>query len=319
MQFQPLDDGKWRVFLRVDEFEQMLQSAEGQRARTVMFLMAISLRVKTAANLLVGQFYQDDEGFWWVHIEAKDATDRDRETKPREVRVPRSVIEEVESHLGSDLDKLPGDTAVFNVVKRTLQRDIEDARENAAIATGTENYLKISSHDFRRYYASHYLYRLGVDKHAVRQMGGWKKVEHMVEYLLLPRDLLKNRLAEAGVLGQNPLTMTNSGPADQVDANFDTIEFLGYQVDSDDVNETLQDRLLELGEEVDGVRVLLDDRDAGSSEDTVSTDEATRQASFSTDFPDDESGIIDLIMVAKAAYVSTVVAGSWTVTLAPLF
>jgi hypothetical protein len=319
MQSQPLDDGKWRVFLRVDEFKRMLQSAEHQRARTAMFLMAISLRVQTAANLLVGQFYKDDEGFWWVHIEAKDATDRDRETKPREVLVPRSIIEEVESYLGSDLDKLPEDKPVFDFVKRTLQRDIEDARDNAAIATGNDNYLKVSSHDFRRYYASHYLYRLGVDKHAVRQMGGWKKVEHMIEYLLLPRDLLKNRLAEAGVLGHNPLTMTNSGPADQVDANFDTIECLGYQVDSDEFNETLQNRLLELGEEVDDVQVVLDDRNAGSSKDSASADGVARQSSLSADFVDDESGTADLVSVAEAAYASAVVVGSWAVTLAPLF
>lgn len=319
MQFQPLEGDKWRVFLRVDEFKQMLQSAEGQRARLVMCLMAISLRVKTATNLLVGQFYQDDDGFWWLHVEAKDASDRDSETKPREVWVPHPIIEKVKSHLGNDLDELPDDKAVFDVEKRTLQRDIEDARENAAIATGNDNYRKISSHDFRRYYATHYLYRLGVDEHAVRQMGGWKKVEHMIEYLLLPRDLLKNRVAEAGILGQNPLTMTNSGPADQVEANFDTIEFLRYQVDSDNVTETLQDRLLELGKEVDGVRVVVEDRPAGSSEDSASADEVTHQGSLNVDLPGDESGIIGPRMVAKAAYVSTIAAGSWAVTLAPLF
>lgn len=189
MEVQPLGDDRWRVFLQTSEFLQLIDSAKHQRARLAMWLMALSLRVKTTANLVIGQFYQDDEGYWWLHVEAKDSTDRDRATKPREVYVPQDIIEKVESYLGDDLHSLPDSKPVFDVVKKTLQRDVEDARENAAIATGIDDYLKVSSHDFRRYFASHYMFRLGVDPHATRQLGGWKCIEHMVEYLLLPRDL----------------------------------------------------------------------------------------------------------------------------------
>lgn len=179
MQIQPLSDNTWRVFFRTDEFRQLIKSAKHQRARTAMLLMAISLRVKTTANLMVGQFYQDKHGYWWMHIEAKDSTKRDSATKPREVLVPPRVINQVESLLGAELDSLPDNKPVFDEGKRTIQRDIEDARQNAAVATGKENYLKVSSHDFRRYYASHYLFRLGVDKHVTRQMGGWKRIERL--------------------------------------------------------------------------------------------------------------------------------------------
>jgi hypothetical protein len=318
MQVQPLGDDKWRVFLQMQEFVQLLESAKHQRARTAIYLMAISLRVGTAADLLVGQFYRED-GFWWLHVEAKDSTERDRETKPREILVPQVVVRELESHLGDDFDSLPDDREVFDFVKRTLQRDVTDAAENAAVATGDEQFEKVSSHDLRRYYASHYLFRLNVDQHVVRQMGGWKKVEHMIEYLLLPRDLIQSRLADAAVLGEDPLTMTRSGPTDEVDANFDTIEQLVHRVDSDEMTDVLQERLLEIGQMVAGVEVVVTDRAAGRSDDSRSSNEDIHQASFQADFPGDDSGVTHPETVAKAAYVSALVTSSWMVTLAPLF
>jgi hypothetical protein len=281
--------------------------------------MAISLRVMTAANLLVGQFYKDDEGFWWLHVEAKDSTERDRETKPREILVPQAVVNQLESHLGGDLESFPDDKEVFEEVKRTLQRDVKDAAKNAAIATGDENFVKVSSHDLRRYYASHYLFRLGVDRHVVRQMGGWKRVEHMIEYLLLPRDLIKSRLADAAVLGENPLTMTHSGPADDVQSNFDTIEHLAHQVDSNDVNDALRQRLLELGETVDGVDIVVTDRPVESTTEDENTKDEIHQTSFQTEFTPDETGFTYPGTMSKAAYVTAVVAVSWMLTLAPLF
>jgi hypothetical protein len=253
-----------------------------------------------------------------MHIEAKDSTERDSETKPREVLVPEGVVDQIESHLGAKLGSLPNDKAVFDVEKRTLQRDIEDARENAAIATGNENYHKVSAHDFRRYYASHYLFRLNVDQHVTRQMGGWKRIEHMIEYLLLPRDLIKNRLSEAAVLGENPLTMTNSGPVDQVNANFDTIEYLAYQAESNEVDEALQDRLLELGQKVDGVSVMLDEHKTKGANSDHTTQDETEQASFNTDFGVDKDGSMTPEMATKAAYVLSLVSASWLMTLGPV-
>lgn len=164
------------------------------------------------------------------------------------------------------------------------------------------------------------MFRFGVDKHVTRQMGGWKRIDHMIEYLLLPQDLIKDRLSEATVLGENPLTMTNSGSADQMNANFDTIDHISYQVNSDEVNQTLQDRLIELGEKVDGVRVVVEERDAGNRDTGDSkTHDSSRQSSFAADFSTDDGGVTSPVFVAKAAYLSVIVTASWMATLAPLF
>lgn len=317
MQTHPLRNEKWRVFIRVDEFEQLLESAEHQRGRTAITVMGNSLRVGTAATVLMGQFYQDKEGHWWLHVDAKDATDRDRETKPREVPFTDKLIKVLEKHKNvTDISTLPDDEPLFDVVKRTLQRDVKDAAENAAIATGNDEFEKISSHDLRRYYASHYLFRLKVDQHTVRQIGGWKKVEHMFEYLLLPRDLIKDRLAAQGLLGSNPLTSTRSGPVDQIHSNFDTLEHLSRQSDSTDVQQSIQDRLVTLADHTDGVTVALDNPRGSSNESTdastIQTDQATMRGFNS------ESGTVAPETILTAAYMVSLITVSWALTLAPI-
>lgn len=317
MQTHPLEDGKWRVFMRMDEFKQLLESAEHQRAQTAITVMGKSLRVGTAADVLMGQFYKDDDGGWWLHVEAKDSTERDRETKPRDIPFTKPVIEVIERHKEvSDLSSLPADEPLFTKTKRTLQRDVKDAAKNAAIATGNDEYRKISSHDLRRYYASHYLFRLEVDEHTVRQIGGWKKIEHMFEYLLLPRDLIKDRLAKAGLLGSNPLTMTRSGPVDQIQANFDTIEQLLRLRDATEVEEAIQSRLIELSNKTEGVTVVFDDPDAGHGDSDASTEDESAQASMQVF--EDTKGATTPEIITKGAYVMCLVTTAWSLTLAPL-
>ncbi|MDZ5811486.1 hypothetical protein U4E84_09020 [Halorubrum sp. AD140] len=76
---------------------------------------------------------------------------------------------------------------------------IKEAARNTAVKTGNEDYEHVRSHDFRAFYATHMVRRLGVDKELV--MGGWGSHEAIEPYLAtsLPRDL-QNELARTGVL-----------------------------------------------------------------------------------------------------------------------
>jgi len=134
-------------------------------------------------------------------VEAKDTSDRDSALLPREVWICEPLIRQIEDFtVVEDLDAHDEPTPLFHVSKRTIQNWVTEAAENAATATGDEDFLKVSSHDFRRYFASHMLYRHGVDPEIVRQLGGWRSPRSMMEYLLLPDDVLAEELGEIGRL-----------------------------------------------------------------------------------------------------------------------
>lgn len=289
MKYIKLDNGGWRVFLKPSEFQVLVEAAPHHRAVIAIKLMAQSLRVGTVAEVTAGQFFQDEDGLWWLHVEAKDATDRDRETKARDVWIPKPIMEIVQSRIESQ--NLDDDDPIIDVGKRQVQNWVETAREKAAERTGNEDYHKVSSHDFRRFYASHLMLRIGLDKHTVRQMGGWKEVEHMFEYLLLPSDLLRDNIADAGLIGVDPQELEGRSTGEQIQRNFDTIERLAELADSD-VEAALRKGVTSIAEKLDSLEVtLLEEPD---------DDDEDGQYSLSSDWSDRINGLLPPLGFAPA-------------------
>jgi len=73
--------------------------------------------------------------------------------------------------------------------------------ENAATKTGDEDFLDLTTHDNRAYYATNMIRRLGVDKEIVKSMGGWSSDKAIEPYLDIPLEKdIQNELVRAGVV-----------------------------------------------------------------------------------------------------------------------
>lgn len=210
MKVVPLEGDKWRVFLNVGEYRTLLESAyeptqragTTQQVRLEMRLMACSLRVDTASTVRYGDFkkIETPEGDkWLLGVEAKDATEREAETKPRGVYIPDDLMADI--HTYAKRRNIDPDDPLFAISTRTVQRDVKRSAKNAATRTGIDDFRKVSAHDLRRYFATHLLYRHQVDPPVVRSLGGWMSDEAMFEYLVLPNDVLFERLRDANLLG----------------------------------------------------------------------------------------------------------------------
>lgn len=318
----PLKDDRWRVFLDTDEYRTLLQSAYEPPSRSVrqvrleMRLMACSLRVDTVSGLQYGQFEQREtpEGnYWVVTVEAKDSTDREAETRPRAVFIPDDIMKRV--HRFADRHNIGPDDPLFKCSTRTIQRDVKRSAGHAATATGDEEFRKVSAHDLRRYFATHLLFRHEVPPPVVRVLGGWKSDEAMFEYLVLPDDVLFERLAEAGLLGTSYDKLERHDHAEKIAATTARLADLVTAAEQEDVVEAAGLGVQNVFADVEDITVDVDGDTHRDAADGGDADED--QLSFSQ-FNLDEGGVAYPAPTAKVAYVMCVVLASWSLTFGPV-
>lgn len=86
--------------------------------------------------------------------------------------------------------------------KRSIQRHIkENVAHSAADETGNEDFLKISSHDLRRYFATTMLQKHGMNPEVVMDVGGWENYEDLKPYLAKPAaDVVVKNFHAAGLV-----------------------------------------------------------------------------------------------------------------------
>lgn len=302
----------WRVFLDTEEYRTLLDSAyeQGERSarevRLEMRLMAASLRVDTVSRVLYGDFELRDtpEGEkWMLVVEAKDATEREAETRPRAVFIPDDIMAEVEWL--AEKRNLDDSDPLFDVSKRTIQRDVTRSAENAATKTGKEDFRKVSAHDLRRYFATHLLFRHEVPSPVVRVLGGWKSDDAMFEYLVLPDDVLFERLGEAKLLETSYDKLHRHDVAEKITATVGRLTELVRNADQDAVREARAN----LGESATVI-----DEVTGNGETKRQSDDDGIETRSLSQFPTDTEGIVSPVVAAKLTYLCCVVIISWMVT-----
>ena len=277
VEIEPLKDDRHRVFLDPQEYQLLLNSVPHHRAKPLMQIMALSARVGTAAEVTPGQFLTKN-GQHFLRVEGKDASKRYQKTKPRKIWVPQEVYDDISDFI--DKSDTADDEPICDVGKRQLQRWVNTAAENAASASGEEDFEKVTSHDLRRYFGTHFLIRLGIDPQIVCQLGGWQSPQNMLEYLLVPNDLIVHRLTKQGYTGTNPLHLSGISPEEELNANFGTIEDILSQ-DRTEVRAAAEQRIMDLVDKIDGLKVtVIQDSDTASEE---SVDSNRVQSSFSLD------------------------------------
>ena len=281
VEIQPLEKDRYRVFLTPDEFKSLLQSVPHHRARPPILIMALSARVGTAAEVTPGQFLKKN-GEYFLRVEGKDASDRYQETKPRNMWIPQPVYDDINCFI--DDNNIADDEPICDVGKRQLQNWVKTTAKNTEIKLGIDDIGKLSPHDLRRYFGTHFLIRLQFPQQYVCQLGGWKSPEHMYEYLLVPNDLLVHRLKKEGYTGTNPLFLSGTDVVEELNANFDTLEDI-LSDDSFEAHTEAKKRIKELVERFDSLSLTvthtLEDSANGDSD-----DEGSIQTSFtgSSDF-----------------------------------
>lgn len=233
------------------EYQCLLNSIPGYASKPPFQLMALSLRVGTAAEVTPGQIYKKN-GEHFMSVEGKDARDRYQETKPRSIWIPDPIYEQISRFIENQ--NKGNNEPICGVVKRQLQNWVNTAAENAAIASGDKNFNKVTAHDLRRFFATHFLIRLGIRPQIVTQLGGWKSPENMFEYLLFPNDLLVHHLRKQGYTGTNPLHISGTDPVGELNANFDAIEKILTEGGSD-VKGEIAERMKNIAQEISWLEI----------------------------------------------------------------
>lgn len=313
----PLKNDRWRVFLDTEEYRQLLESAYEPPSRTVrqvrleMRLMACSMRVDTVSELRYGQFEKREtpEGDRWMcTIQAKDSTEREAETRPRGVYIPADIMNRVNKRAKNR--GLDDDDLLFSCSTRTIQRDVTRSAENAAIRSGNDDYRKVSAHDLRRYFATHLLFRHEVPAPVVRVLGGWKSDDAMFEYLVLPDDVLFERLGEANILGTSYDKLGRHDYMQKINATTDRLRDLLEEADTAETKSAAA-QVESVFNGIEAINVALEEPDESGSE------SHEYQSSFQH-FGPDEGGIANPIGTTKVAYLVCLITFSWAMSFGPI-
>lgn len=315
MILQPLDD-ETRVWLNPSEYKTILDCAPHRRARYVFRLMAFSPRVGTAASIRFFQLNEIETPYGEIHmvfVMAKDSSDSDSSRKPRYFWIPQDLYNKLQK-FKEEKSREPSE-CIIDVEKRTVQDWMVEARKNAAKKTGNEDYSLVTCQDLRRYFASHFVFRLGVDPRIVAQLGGWGILESMIDYLAIPHDVLARELGEAEILGTKADHLEPDGSSYRLDRALSILEAKLEEVDDTRAQE-IANEITDLFESVDNVEISV----ARSKEKAKQAAEAQADMSQTSimQLLEDQDGFIRAGSTPKIAYFILLLSLAWLLTFGPI-
>jgi len=245
---------RYRAFITTQEYKTLLSCSANAKFYNAQRLGAQSLRVEEVVGLRYNQFKHVDTPYgkiWIVEIEGKDTTGRDQSGKEREVWLPDDLVESIRENAGKHWET---SRQFFPKSKGTLHNRMVKTRKAAAKKTGNGDFLKVSFHDLRRYFANHYLFRHQLEPEVVRQLGGWASEKSMIEYLRLPNDILGHHLNESNLLNTAADKDLGVIAGESVDQ---TINSLQEQIDgsTDQQQREIVAKLQSLVDDIEGVQL----------------------------------------------------------------
>lgn len=192
----------YRCFLEPHEYETIVECASRDRAKVAIKLGACSLRKSEVTEVTLSKIQKSRSPgveIYFLRIWGKE-TRKKNSKKPRKPWIPNSLLNELERY--SERKNISRSSPLYQKSKGTLQNDFVDARQRAADKTGDKDFLKVTFHDLRRYFATNLFYRKNVDIEYIAALGGWEDPKYMQEEYLDPYfdDVIQRHLAEKGVL-----------------------------------------------------------------------------------------------------------------------
>jgi integrase len=135
----------------------------------------------------------------WLSVYGKDTSGGREDGKRRDAFVKEAIARDVEFEVHKrDLDP---DDEVIPVTARTIRRWVSDLGDRMAGETGNDDWSHLSTHDFRRYYATTMLQVHGMNPEVLMEVGGWDSYEALRPYLQSPvEEVIVAEFAGKGLL-----------------------------------------------------------------------------------------------------------------------
>lgn len=190
MRLKKQGGGRWRCHLTPKDYQTVLDHAPHDAARIAMRLGGeCGLRVSETVDMHLADIKMASTGEAECMLavpHGKDTTGKLEGGKYRETYLPWDLHGAILSY--AKKQRVSAQEPLLGVVSRTIQNWVKRAGESAAQATGEADYRKVSSHDFRAYFATTLLVREGMSKEVVKAVGGWESDETMKPYIAAPAD-----------------------------------------------------------------------------------------------------------------------------------
>jgi hypothetical protein len=224
---------EFRCFLTVEEFNKFCEKAKnkyGENEYWVLIgikLLALSVRIGTLERIYTSDFREGERGVKLLRVWEKNSRDDGGERRPRDIWIPNPIYNSIQSYID---EKGKEDDRLIPKSESTFRRRFDKLTEE--LAEDNDDWEKVTPHDLRRYFAVHFLFRHRIDPSLVRQMGGWSSQESMVEYLILPDDVLVDEIESMGIRGTDATVHVNS--AAELESTVESIQSLLAQLDPDE-------------------------------------------------------------------------------------
>jgi integrase len=211
-------DGTAKVFLSQREYERLLEVVADDQTELVVRLGAeVGLRHAETAAVTYGDLSEsavnlsdvpttdptehDQERVMahWLAVHGKDTSGDREDGKRRDALVKESIARDIEFEVHKrDLDP---DDEVIPVTARTVRRWVSELGAIMSAETGNDDWLHLSTHDFRRYYATTMLQVYGMNPEVLMEVGGWDSYEALRPYLQSPvEEVIVAEFAGKGLL-----------------------------------------------------------------------------------------------------------------------
>jgi integrase len=133
----------------------------------------------------------DGELRYFLDVRGKDTRPDADGPKERTTWVPADTWKAARRHINrADLDAtepLIHSQKGGSLAPQSARRVVKNVARSAYEATGREKFLDVSSHDLRRFWASHLLQKQSVNPSVMMKLGGWERFESIKPYLRDPR------------------------------------------------------------------------------------------------------------------------------------
>lgn len=190
----------WLTPHEVDAFIEAAENRSHKHKVVILLGTKVGLRAKEYTQIRPKSVFRE-AGKYRITVRGKDTSgELGDEGKRRDAYLPERVERELlELQYSGEIDD---DEPYFNVTKTRIRQMVhEAAREAAEMGTGRrEDWMKISSHDLRRFYAHNLLVRQRVNPRVVMKNGGWETYSAIEPYLKEPTaENVNDEMARAGL------------------------------------------------------------------------------------------------------------------------
>jgi len=176
-----------KVFMNEDEYRLLCRSAESTRDELMIRLGGeVGLRSFEIPQIKPKHVRRASDGeHYFLRVpRGKDTTGTGG--KARDAYLPRDL--EARLHRYATDEEIADAAPYFDYSRRWVQERVKQAARNAYEKSGDEDWLKVSSHDLRVYFAHTMLVKERMNPEIVMDVGGWADYQSIKPYLGKPSE-----------------------------------------------------------------------------------------------------------------------------------